>query len=367
VKAPVKTWTPTKYPRLYRHSSGTYYARISAGGKQTWRSLKTKILSVAKTEHDKEQRDAEQRAELSRSNPVSEKLTGAEAIAIRQKQFQNNPAIKKSTKHYLEQIVLMLKRSWPELERTELRKISVEECQEWAGRLARSMSAPRYNATLSMLRSIMEIAVEKGARRINPAAKIKRMRVKFKDLSSILPTRSQFAEWVDTIRTAGGRFSHDCADYVEFLAYTGVRVGEAAWIEWRHCDFARNEIIVSGNPEDGTKNHEVRRVPMVPAIRPLLERLKQESPKAKPNDRVLKVKMAKRAMDRAIQGAGIPRITHHDLRHFFATICIESGVDIPTVSKWLGHKDGGALAMKVYGHLRNEHSLAAATRVSFAA
>jgi len=34
------------------------------------------------------------------------------------------------------------------------------------------------------------------------------------------------------------------------------------------------------------------------------------------------------------------------LRHLFATRCIESGVDIPTVSRWLGHKDGGALAMK---------------------
>jgi len=38
---------------------------------------------------------------------------------------------------------------------------------------------------------------------------------------------------------------------------------------------------------------------------------------------------------------------------------IESGVDIPTVSRWLGHKDGGALGMRVYGHLRNEHSVAA--------
>jgi integrase len=50
----------------------------------------------------------------------------------------------------------------------------------------------------------------------------------------------------------------------------------------------------------------------------------------------------------------------------FATICIESGVDIPTVSRWLGHKDGGALAMKTYGHLRREHSIAQAQRVSFA-
>ena len=61
----------------------------------------------------------------------------------------------------------------------------------------------------------------------------------------------------------------------------------------------------------------------------------------------------------------VPRLTHHDLRHLFATHCIESGVDIPTVSRWLGHVDGGALAMRTYGHLRNEHSLAMAKKVKF--
>ncbi|MBL9177242.1 MAG: site-specific integrase [Verrucomicrobiaceae bacterium] len=367
MKATVKTWTPTKYPRLYRHSSGTYYARISTAGKETWRSLKTKVLSVAKIEHEKEQASAEQRAELGAENLLSEKLTGAAAFAIRQRQFQNNPAIKQSTKHYLEQIVLMVKRTWPELEETALRRVTVEQCEEWAGRVAKQMSSPRFNASLSMVRSLFEIAVERGVRRTNPAAKIKRKRVKVKDLSSMLPSRAQFAAWVNTIRGAGGRFSRDCADYVEFLAYTGVRVGEAAWVQWRHCDFQRGEILITGNPNDGTKNHEMRRIPMVPAARILLERLQKENPDAQPTDRVLGVTMAKKAMDRAFIEAKIPRITHHDLRHYFATICIESGVDIPTVSKWLGHKDGGALAMKVYGHLRNEHSLAAATRVSFAA
>jgi hypothetical protein len=61
---------------------------------------------------------------------------------------------------------------------------------------------------------------------------------------------------------------------------------------------------------------------------------------------------------------GVARITHHDLRHLFAARCIESGVDIPTVSRWLGHKDGGALAMKVYGHLRDSHSTAMAQKVA---
>jgi integrase len=58
-------------------------------------------------------------------------------------------------------------------------------------------------------------------------------------------------------------------------------------------------------------------------------------------------------------------ITHHDLRHLFATRRIESGVDIPTVSRWLGHKDGGALAMKTYGHLRIKHTQAMAQKVKF--
>jgi site-specific recombinase XerD len=53
------------------------------------------------------------------------------------------------------------------------------------------------------------------------------------------------------------------------------------------------------------------------------------------------------------------------VRHLFATTCIESGVDIPTVSRGLGHKDGGALAMKVYGHLGDQHSSNMAQRVWF--
>ncbi|MGH7940974.1 MAG: hypothetical protein ACREFR_07895 [Limisphaerales bacterium] len=40
-------------------------------------------------------------------------------------------------------------------------------------------------------------------------------------------------------------------------------------------------------------------------------------------------------------------------------------MDIPTVSRWLGHKDGGALAMKTYGHLPDSHSTDMARKVVF--
>jgi integrase len=80
---------------------------------------------------------------------------------------------------------------------------------------------------------------------------------------------------------------------------------------------------------------------------------------------VMQVRECQGAINSACKKVGIARFTHHDLRNLFPTRCIESGVDIPTVSRWLGHKDGGALAMKVYGHLRDQHSVSMARQVSF--
>jgi len=60
------------------------------------------------------------------------------------------------------------------------------------------------------------------------------------------------------------------------------------------------------------------------------------------------------------------RITHHSPRHCFATVAIEAGVDVPMVASWLGHRDGGALAIKTYQHTRDEHNVSAAKKVSFA-
>jgi integrase len=104
---------------------------------------------------------------------------------------------------------------------------------------------------------------------------------------------------------------------------------------------------------------------MIPDMLLLLNRLQNEQEGDDPTKPVMRVRECQKAIDRASRVVGTPRITHHDLRHLFATRCIESGVDIPTVSRWLGHKDGGALAMKVYGHLRDQHSADMAKRVAF--
>jgi integrase len=152
---------------------------------------------------------------------------------------------------------------------------------------------------------------------------------------------------------------------VKFLAFGGFRINEAKNITWADCNFDKGEITVRGDPETGTKNWSIRRVPMIDEMRSLLEKIRAENPEASGTAPVVHVQDCRVQMTRAAMKVGMARITHHDLRHLFATRCIESGVDIPTVSRWLGHKDGGALAMKVYGHLRDQHSAEMAGKVRF--
>jgi integrase len=118
------------------------------------------------------------------------------------------------------------------------------------------------------------------------------------------------------------------------------------------------------------KNGASRHIPLLEPMKDLLRRIKEKerwfrSERRRDGGYILSVAECEEALTNACSKANAHRITHHDLRHLFATRCIESGVDIPTVSRWLGHKDGGALAMRTYGHLRDEHSQAMAAKVSF--
>jgi integrase len=94
---------------------------------------------------------------------------------------------------------------------------------------------------------------------------------------------------------------------------------------------------------------------MTGEMRHLLEGMKAQREKVAPEDRALLVKEAQDFITSACQKLGIPRFTTHALRHLFGTACLEAGVDVRTVAGWLGHKDNGALLLKVYSHLGDAH------------
>jgi integrase len=47
----------------------------------------------------------------------------------------------------------------------------------------------------------------------------------------------------------------------------------------------------------------------------------------------------------------------YSLRRMFVTMAIERGVDVKVIASWQGHRDGGALILRTYSHVRPEHAL----------
>jgi integrase len=278
------------------------------------------------------------------------------------KRLDGDYSLKERSKVYRQERIAALLKSWPELKGTNVAQISKADCLSWASQFGQTASPSTFNNTVGTLRLVLDIPVEAGARYDNPAVDIKRKKIRQKLLH--LPSHDQFLKLVETIRNADGGYGDRCADLVEFVAYSGCRKGEAARVHGRDCDFEKGELTILGDPATGTKNWEIRRVPLIPDMRRLLERIQGEREDFAANT-ITRVHECQGAINRACRLLSIARFTHHDLRHLFATRCIESGVDIPTVSRWLGHKDGGALAMKTYGHLRDQHSTSMAQKVIF--
>jgi integrase len=228
-------------------------------------------------------------------------------------------------------------RKWPEKCDGPGVEISEMDVSEFAVRIA-GLSASRYNGIVTMLKATV------------PAARsMRRRRIALKERPLI--SQLEFARLLDELdkrpRSHGGLI-------VRFLSHTGLRIAEARRLTWGdvHGDF----ILA---PSRVTKNGHPRVIPFVNGIREALDALRAVGDGV----HVLPQAEVKRSLATACARAGLPRLTHHDFRHLFATRCIESNVDVPTAARWLGHRDGGALLGRTYFHLVDAHSRAMAARV----
>jgi len=62
--------------------------------------------------------------------------------------------------------------------------------------------------------------------------------------------------------------------------------------------------------------------------------------------------------------AKLEKFGFHDCRHYFISMSVMAGIDNMTIARWVGHKDGGVLIGKVYGHLTDEHTQRQAQKLS---
>lgn len=350
-------WQKTSYANLVRFkSSGTYFSRIRIRGKLIRRTLKTKVLTTAKMRLGDLEKEERQRAE-SQTAVAGGKMTFGDALAVYRKRLQGDVSLKPRSKEYREERIAALLKSWPNLENTDVRKISKAVCLNWAADYQTKVSSTNFNNTVGSLKLVLDVAVDAGARYDNSARFIKRARVVVREPD--LPSQEDFQKILATIK------HKTVADLVRFVAYSGMRISEARKVTWQDVDFEKKQIVVRGDELTGTKNWEVRRAPMIPEMKALLERLRDEKPDRKPTDPVMSAKEFRGSVKTACHKLGIPYFNHHTMRHLFITRCMELGINVRVIAEWTGHKDGGALILKRYSHVRPAHAAEMADRVTF--
>ena len=366
-----KTWSKTSVQNLVKHRSGGYYARLFLGGKERWRSLKTKVLEVARVRLREEQRQADQFGHVAKPTKAG-RMTMAMAIEtllndvnalVPLRQRGRKSQITASSAKYRLTTLESLRKTWlktigREFDSQEIRKITKSEVWRWAEGQRKILSSTRFNNTLGTLRRLFDIAVQAGEIHLNLTQEIVRSYKPPK--TTYTPTTAEFFSLVTAIRRSPSHSANDAADYIEFLAYTGARKEEAALVTWADLDLAREKVTFRK-----TKNGLIRTVELIPSACELLVRIRTSRSQIEPKERIFKISEAYRSLSAASAAIGIPKITHHDLRDLFATTAVESGIDIPTVADWLGHRDGGALLLERYRKHRDAHAKQAAKRVSF--
>ena len=218
------------------------------------------------------------------------------------------------------------------------------------------------NFELDTLRLILNLAIKWGYLSLNPVKGVARLKV-----DDAKPPRFLTVEECERLFEASPIEQRRI--FFTFLS-TGMRKSELENLQWQDVDFGRRQILIRSKPDWKPKAGE-RDIPITEALLATLTEIQKESRKALPTDYVFDVKRSGRSKNwmrmqliKIAAAAGIADLTRlHTLRHTFASHLVMNGVDLPTVSKLMGHSD--VETTMIYAHLAPEHLTKAIGKLPF--
>lgn len=173
-------------------------------------------------------------------------------------------------------------------------------------------------------------------------------------------------------------FFHEAKDSGVYELYyldlaTGLRRGELLGLKWTDVDLVRGVLKIQ--QAISRQNGKVVEAPLktknayrtLPLSADAISVLKMQKNKVgssewlfpSPTGGPMSPDSVLHMLHRVLKRAGLPRIRFHDLRHTFATMALQNGVDVKTVSSMLGHYSAG-FTLDTYAHVTTDAQLKAA-------
>ena len=213
----------------------------------------------------------------------------------------------------------------PEIGSIPLNKLAQNDLQQFYGRIkkgGRKRLTEKYGEGLSdrtvrmchaTCRSALEKAVQEGLIRVNPAIGCKIPPKKAREMQVL--TREELQRFLIQAKAEG---------YYELFLLdlaTGLRRGELMALQWDDLNFKTGVLNVNKQVYD---------------VRGELQLI--------------------------LEHAGCKHIRFHDIRHTFATLALENGMDVKTLSAMLGHVSA-ATTLDIYTHITDDMQHAAAANI----
>ena len=291
----------------------------------------------------------------------------------------SKPTLRASTQNNYENVIY--NHVLPEIGKIPLNKLSQNDLQQFYGRLkknGRKRLTEQYGAGLSdrmvrmchaVCRSALERAVRDDLLRTNPAIGCKLPPKKAKEMQVL--DREELQKFLIQAQADG---------YYELFLLdlcTGLRWGELIALQWDDLNFETGVLTV--NKQAYTVNGELQIIPpktkasmrklvLPPAVLAVLReyRKKVDSrwmfPSPVKADRPITPGVARRRLQTILERAGCKRVRFHDLRHTFATLALENGMDVKTLSAMLGHVSA-VTTLDIYTHITGDMQRAAAASI----
>lgn len=244
------------------------------------------------------------------------------------------------------------------------------DVRAWVSEMTAQRGPTTVIRSFGILAAILDIAVRDRRLADNPARGVQ--------LPKKLPkprvylTHRQVAELAQ-------RAAHPHIVY--FLAYTGLRWGEATGLRLRDVDLTRrrvtvyeNAVLVNGHVHVGSpKTHRTRAVRYPDFLDPMIRSLfvGKDSTHLLFGDGLHHLRLpnskdgwfAKAVRRTQKEDPTFPRVTPHDLRHTAASLAISAGANVKAVQRMLGHASA-AMTLDTYADLFDDDLDAVAAALS---
>jgi integrase len=272
-----------------------------------------------------------------------------------------------------------------------LSDISPWKIEKWrSARLKSGISAATVNRNVTMLKAILQKAVQWGILERNPIESVKPLKLdhsaKIRFLSSEEETllRKALNEREDCLREERRSYNAWCeqrgypllpnldsltfADYLKPMILlslnTGMRRGEIFNLNWPDVNFSQRILTVVGTT---AKSGKTRHIPLNKEAFETLKSWKEQALIQNilvfPSRSGEKFDNVSTSWETLLKKAGIENFRWHDLRHHFASMLVMNSVDLNTVRELLGHGD---LKMTLrYAHLAPQVKANAVAKLDF--